>query len=357
MSRPLLARISPAALAHNLGVARRRAIDCRIMAVVKANAYGHGLLRVAAALIGADAFAVLEIEGAVRLREAGYEQDIVLLEGAFDPSELPLAARHRLSLIVHQEDQVAMLETASIRRKLRVFLKVNSGMNRLGFSLGEVRNALARLQNCTMVSEVVLMTHFADADDERGVAWQMERFGALAASRTLPVSMANSAALLRHPETRTGWVRPGLMLYGASPFADETAESLELQPAMTLESRIIAVQNLEPGDRVGYGGTFTATTAMHIGIVACGYADGYPRHAPTGTPILVDGRRTRTVGRVSMDTLCVDLAPVPGAGVGSSVILWGCGMPVEEVAGASGTISYELLCALAPRVRTEVAGG
>ena len=357
MTRPLLARIHPAALAHNLEVARRRAPGCPIMAVVKANAYGHGLLRAASALARADAFAVLEIEGAVRLREAGHDQDIVLLEGIFDASELSLVEQHRLALVVHQAEQVAILEGARIRHKLRVFLKVNSGMNRLGFALGEVRSVLARLQNCAAVSEVVLMTHFANADDERGVDWQLERFRSLDASRMLPLSLANSAALLRFPETRAGWVRPGLMLYGASPFADETAEALALLPAMTLESRIIAVQDLEPGARVGYGGTFTAQTAMRIGIVACGYADGYPRQAPTGTPILVDGRRTRTVGRVSMDTLYVDLTPVPGAGVGARVVPWGRGMPVEEVAAAAGTVSYVLLCGLAPRVRTEVADG
>jgi alanine racemase len=357
MSRPLLARIHAAALAHNLDGARRRAAGCRIMAVVKANAYGHGLLRAADAMKAADAFAVLEIEGAIRLRETGCGQDIVLLEGVFDASELALVDRHRLTLVVHQTEQLQMLETAGMRRRSRVFLKVNSGMNRLGFALGEVQSALARLQNCAAVSEVVLMTHFANADDERGVAWQLERFQSLSAGRGLPVSMANSAALLRFPETRAGWVRPGLMLYGASPFPDETAEALALQPAMTLESRVIAVQHLEPGDRVGYGGIFTAQTPMRIGIVACGYADGYPRQAPTGTPILVDGKRARTVGRVSMDTLYVDLSAVPGAGIGSRVVLWGRGMPVEEVATAAGTVSYVLLCGLAPRVRTEVADG
>lgn len=324
------------------------------MAVVKANAYGHGLLRAAAALAKADAFAVLEIEGALRLREAGHEQEIVLLEGVFEAAELPLASKHGLSLVVHHQEQVAMLEATRVRRKLRVFLKVNSGMNRLGFPLGEVRNALARLQGCAAVSEVVLMTHFANADDQRGIAWQLERFRTVASSRMLPVSMANSAALLRYPETRFGWVRPGLMLYGASPFADESGETLELQPAMTLQSEIIAVQDLRPGDRVGYGGIFTAEQAMRVGVVACGYADGYPRNAPTGTPILVDEKRTHTLGRVSMDTLCVDLAAVPAARVGTPVTLWGRGMPVEEVATSAGTIAYELLCALAPRVRTEV---
>jgi alanine racemase len=200
---------------------------------------------------------------------------------------------------------------------------------------------------------VVLMTHFANADDERGVAWQLERFRQIPSTRELPWSLANSAAMIRHPETRTGWVRPGIMLYGSSPFFDESAEALGLRPAMTLESEVIAVQTLQPGERVGYGGTFVADQAMRIGVVACGYADGYPRHAPTGTPIMVAGRRTRTIGRVSMDTLFADLSGLPGAGVGDRAVLWGDGLPVEDVAAAAGTVGYELLCALAPRVRIE----
>ena len=357
VSRPLRARIRPAALAHNLGVARRLARDCRVMAVVKANGYGHGLLRSIAALDRADAFAVLEIEGAVRLREAGCRHEIVLIEGLFDAAELPVAVEHGFALVVHHDEQVAMLEAAKILRKLRVFLKVNSGMNRLGFLPERVDNVLSRLDACSTVSDVLLMTHFANADDDLGVAWQLERFRQIPASRRLPWSVANSAALIRHAETRVGWVRPGIMLYGSSPFADETAEALGLQPAMTLESRIIAIQELQPGDRVGYGGTFTARAAMRIGVVACGYADGYPRHAPAGTPILIDGQRTRTLGRVCMDTLFADLTALPAAGVGATVVLWGEGLPVEDVATAAGTVGYELLCALAQRVRIEETRG
>jgi alanine racemase len=353
MSRPLRARIRPAALAHNLAVARRLAPGCRVMAVVKANGYGHGLLRSAVALGSADAFAAIEIEGAVRLREAGCRHEIVLIEGLFALDELPVAAAHGCALVVHHEEQLAMLEAATVPHRLRVFLKVNSGMNRLGFLPQHVEGVLARIEVCGAVSDVVLMTHFANADDALGVTWQLERFRAIAASRRLPWSLANSAALIRHPATRAGWVRPGIMLYGASPFTDETALALGLQPAMTLESRIIAVQDLDPGDRVGYGGTFTARERMRVGIVACGYADGYPRHAPTGTPILVDGRRTRTLGRVCMDALFTDLTALPGAGVGASVVLWGEGLPVEDVATAAGTVGYELLCALAQRVRIE----
>ncbi len=231
-----------------------------------------------------------------------------------------------------------------------MFLKLNTGMNRLGLTAAELRPALARLQASRNVGEITLMTHFACADDERGIAWQLERFEAATAGLDLPVSLANSAALLRYPHAARDWVRVGIMLYGASPFADESAAALGLEPAMTLESRLIATHTLAAGEAVGYGATFRAEGPMRIGVVACGYADGYPRHAATGTPVLVDGRRTRTLGRVSMDMLCVDLTDLPGAGIGSAVVLWGEGLPVEEVAAAAGTISYELLCALAPRV-------
>jgi len=194
------------------------------------------------------------------------------------------------------------------------------------------------------------MTHFANADDPRGIEWQLEVFRRAGAGLDLPVSTSNSAALLRYPDSAQGWSRPGIMLYGASPFAEQSAAELGLLPAMTLQSSIIAVQTIEPGDIVGYGGAFTAQRRTRIGVVACGYADGYPRHAPSGTPVLVDGLRTRTVGRVSMDMLCVDLTDLASAGIGAPVVLWGEGMPVEEVATAAGTVSYELLCALASRV-------
>ena len=353
MSRPLVARLRPGALSRNLKVVRRLSPGCRVMAVVKANGYGHGLLRAAAALEGADAFGVLEIEGAVRLREAGCPHEIVLLEGLFDRGELAIASEYRFDLVVHQEDQVAMLEGAQNHRALRVFLKVNTGMNRLGFLPERVEAMRTRLEACAVVSDLVLMTHFADADDELGVGWQLERFLSIPSSGQLPWSLANSAALIRHPATRVDWVRPGIMLYGSSPFADETARAHGLEPAMTLESRIIAVQHLKPGERVGYGGTFTADVPMRIGIVACGYADGYPRHATTGTPIRIAGRRTRTLGRVCMDTLFADVTAIPEADVGAAAVLWGDGLPVEEVAAAAGTVGYELLCALAQRVRLE----
>jgi alanine racemase len=223
-------------------------------------------------------------------------------------------------------------------------------MNRLGIRPDEASRLVERLRSSGNAGDIVLMTHFADAEGARGVAEQLARFDAGTRGMGLPRSLANSAALLRHPQTHGTWVRPGIMLYGCSPFADESAESLGLRPAMTLAAELIAVQRIAAGDRVGYGGTFCAERPMRIGIVACGYADGYPRHAPSGTPILVASRRTRTVGRVSMDMLMVDLEGIPEAGVGTPVTLWGDGLSCDEVAAAAGTVSYELLCAIAPRV-------
>ena len=298
----------------------------------------------------ADGFALLEIDAAVRLREAGYRQPILLLEGVFDTDELAVAAHSGFACALHAPEQVAMLAELPSNARLDVFVKLNTGMNRLGFAPGDYPGVLERLRRNPGVGAITLMTHFADADGERGVAWQMERLRQLPGWDAMPLTLANSAAILRHSETHAGWVRPGIMLYGCSPFPGETGEAAGLKPAMTLESRLIAVQELRPGDTTGYGEMFRAERAMRIGVVACGYADGYPRHAPNGTPVLVEGQRTGTVGRVSMDMLCVDLTPVPGAGLGSRVTLWGEGLPADEVATAAGTVSYELFCRLAARV-------
>jgi len=351
--RPISATISRQALRHNLEVAKRHADGACVWAVVKANAYGHGLLRVVTALEGADGYALLELDTAVQLRDSGVSRPLLLIEGFFSVDELHAFSEHALTAVVHDAEQVRMLETARSTRPVNVYLKINTGMNRLGFNSGDALSALGRLRACPGVGSIAVMTHFADADGPGGVAEQMQRLEATGIA-DLPRSLANSAALLRYPETRADWVRPGIMLYGCSPFADETAEAIGLKPAMTLKSRLIAVQTLRPGDRVGYGGTFTAGAPMRIGIVACGYADGYPRHAPgfddRNTPILVAGCRTRTLGRVSMDTLCADLSSIPEASVGTEVTLWGEGLSADEVAAASGTVSYELLCALAARV-------
>ncbi|TDI78271.1 MAG: alanine racemase [Betaproteobacteria bacterium] len=356
MSRPIRALIDLSALEHNLSVVRRHAPRLRVMAVIKANAYGHGLLRAAEALKSADGFAILELDAAIRLRESGYHQTILLIEGFFSTTELALLEQYQLCTVIHHSEQLEMLPAYRRPGGLDVFLKLNTGMNRLGFTSEQYPAALESLKTNSAVGQITLMTHFACADEPSGgreVAGQLQCFNAATAGWNLPRSLANSAAILRYPETHADWVRPGIMLYGASPFSDIAAGELDLCPAMTVSSRIIAVQNLRSGDGIGYGHIFRADRPMRVGIVAGGYADGYPRHAPIGTPVLVDGRRTRILGRVSMDMLHVDLSGIESAGVGSSVILWGKGMPVDEVAQSAGTISYELLCSLAPRIRIE----
>lgn len=349
MARPIQAHIDLSALENNLQVARR-ATSARIMSVIKADGYGHGLLQVAEALAATDGYALLDIQDAVRLREAGFRQPILLLEGFFSAEELPVLAEYDLTSVIHSAWQVALLDAYPAKKKLSVWLKVNSGMNRLGFAPQQVAQIMEQLRRHRAVRDITLMTHFANADEIRGVAEPLALFNDLAAAHRVARSLANSAALLRYPATHADWVRPGIMLYGASPFAEVSAQQLGLKPAMTLSSRIIATQELHLGDRVGYGALFRAEHNMRVGIVACGYADGYPRHASQGTPILVDGQRTTTLGRVSMDMLYVDLSAIPNADVGSRVVLWGVGLPIEEVADAAGTVSYELMCALSKRV-------
>jgi alanine racemase len=373
--RPISATLSLAALVGNLAVVRRHAPRSRAWAVVKADAYGHGLLRLLPALQQADGLALLELEMALALRQAGYAGPVLLLEGYFTPDELPVFAQSRFTAVVHCLDQVQMLERAKLASPVDVYVKFNTGMNRLGFSPQDAGAVLPRLSACANTGRMTLMTHFADADGVRGVVNAMDCVARLeqavaavttdtaGVQRIYGRSYANSAAILRFPDTHADWVRPGIMLYGCTPFGDEPvqpAEQFGLKPVMTLKSRIIAVQELRAGNRIGYGGSYTAPAAMRVGIVACGYADGYPRHAPgsteQGTPLLVNGRRTRTVGRVSMDMLYADLTAMPDAGVGSEVTLWGEGLSADEVAAAAGTVSYELLCALSRRVPVEVIG-
>ena len=357
MPRPIRARLDWSALRHNHRIARGRAGSARVWSVVKADAYGHGLLSAARALAGVtDGFAVVELEGAMALREAGIPHPILMLEGPYQADDLPLFAELELTPVLHALWQVNALAEARLPLRLPVYLKLNTGMNRLGFNTDEFIVALARLAATDCIASATLMTHFANADEACGIHEQLGRFRTMAGDRALPVSLANSAALLRFPEAVGDSVRPGIMLYGSSPFpAMQTAAALDLRPVMTLESELIAVRQLEPGDAVGYGSRFVAERAMRVGVVACGYADGYPRHAPTGTPINVAGRRTRTLGRVSMDKICVDLSGLPPAvGVGDTVTLWGgqgaMHVPADEVAAASGTVAYELFCALAARV-------
>ena len=359
-SRPLSARFSRAALVHNAQLARRlTAVGSQVLGVIKADAYGHGLLETALTLCDqVDGFAVLELDAARQLRQQGVVKPILMLESFHSPAELKEFAALSLSTVVHRLDQIDTLAQADLSTPLSVFLKLNTGMNRLGLSLSDARSAYERLRALPQVREVTVMTHFADADNSRGSAWQLERLRAAWPDvMTCQTSFANSAALLNGPADRNALgdvVRPGIMLYGASPWGGmvpgKTAVDLDLQPVMTLSSQLIAIQEIQAGDRVGYGGTFTAERPMRIGVVACGYADGYPRHATNLTPILVDGQRTTLTGRVSMDRLCCDVTNISTAQVGSDITLWGHGLPADEVADSAGTIAYELFCALAPRV-------
>ncbi len=359
MPRPIEALIHTDALAHNLARARAAAGEAKVWAVVKANAYGHGIARAYAGLQGADGFALLDLDEAQQVRTLGWRGPILLLEGCFEPRDLELCSRLDLWHVVHCEAQIDWLAAHKTQRAHQVFLKMNSGMNRLGFTPAAYRSAWMRLSGLTQVDAISHMTHFADADGACGIAAQLAVFDA--ATRELPGerSVCNSAATLRYAasgDVASDWVRPGIMVYGSSPdFPVHDAAHWSLQPAMTLRSRLLGAQTLAAGERVGYGSTFTADAPMRIGIVACGYADGYPRSAPTGTPVLVDGVRTQMVGRVSMDMVTVDLTPVPQAAPGSEVTLWGRGpndtvLSIDEVALPAGTVGYELMCALAPRV-------
>jgi alanine racemase len=362
--RPILVTIHPAALKHNFDRARRAALDARVWAVVKANAYGHGIERVFDALRGADGFALLDLAEAERVRALGWRGPVLLLEGAFDARDLELCSRLDLWHTVHCDAQIDWLAAHKTQAPHRVFLKLNSGMNRLGFAPGRFRAAWARLDALPQVGEISLMTHFSDADGERGIAHQLAVFDA--ATRDLPGerSIANSAATLRHAAAaRADWVRPGIALYGSAPdFPEHDAAHWQLRPGMTLSTKLIAVQTLKAGDTVGYGSSFAAAAPLRIGVAAVGYADGYPRHCDTGAPVLVDGIRTRTVGRVSMDMITIDLTPAPGAGLGSEVTLWGRAsggavLSIDEVARAAGTVGYELMCAVASRVPVTVDDG
>ena len=351
MARPLVAQINLAALAGNLARAREKAPRTQVLAVVKANAYGHGLARVLPALEEADGLALVELEAAVGLRESHYTRPILLLEGFFEERELPEIAHRRLAVVVHDELQIAMLERAVLSRPLEVFVKVNTGMNRLGVAPSTVAASCQRLSNSPAVAAIRLMMHFARADEDDAIQQPLAVFEAACRNLPYPRSLCNSAGIFRYADIGGDIVRAGIMLYGATPFPYDTAAMLGLQPVMTLRSEIIAIQTLAANDSVGYGGMYTASRAHRIGVVAGGYADGYPRHAPNGTPVLVCGRKARLAGRVSMDMITVDLTDIPEARVGSPVVLWGEGLPVDDVAAAASTVGYELLCGLTPRVR------
>jgi len=361
MPRPILATIHTAALRANLQALRLRAGDARVWAVVKANAYGHGIERVFDGLHAADGFALLDLAEAQRLRALDWRGPVLLLEGVFEARDLELCSRLGLWHTVHCEAQIDMLAAHKTHEPHRVFLKMNSGMNRLGLRPAQFRAAWARLDALPQVDEISLMTHFSDADGARGIAEQFAVFNAACGDLPGERCLCNSAALLRFgndAQVASDWVRAGIALYGSAPDFPANGD-WGLEPAMSLRTEIIGTQELQVGDSVGYGSTFVADKPMRIGVVACGYADGYPRHAPTGTPVLVSGVRSRIVGRISMDMLTVDLSGFPQAGIGTEVTLWGRSaggqlLGIDEVAASAGTVGYELMCALAARVPVSV---
>ncbi|QKJ87341.1 catabolic alanine racemase DadX [Paramixta manurensis] len=354
MSRPIVATLDCAALRQNLAISRQAAPNSRVWSVVKANAYGHGIERIWQSLSDTDGFALLGLEEAILLRERGWKKPILLLEGFFNSDELAIFDRYRLTTSVHSNWQIQALAKAKLSAPLDVYVKMNSGMNRLGFQPEQIHNVWQKLRALENVGEMTLMAHFAEAEKNSGVLEPMKRVEQAAEGLDCPRSLANSAATLWHPETHYDWVRPGIILYGASPSGQwQDIAGTGLKPVMTLRSEIIGIQNLKAGDGVGYGYRYHAHEEQRIGVVACGYADGYPRHAPTGTPVAVDGVVTQTLGAVSMDMIMVDLTPCPQAGIGSKVELWGNQVKIDDVASAAGTVGYELMCALAPRVPVE----
>ena len=346
--RPARALIDLQALRHNYQLARE-VTGAKALAVIKADAYGHGAVRCAQALEAeADGFAVACIEEALELRAAGIGAPILLLEGFFEADELPLIVEHDFWCVVHSLWQLDAIEQARLAKPIHVWLKLDSGMHRVGLHPNDYKAAYQRLQASANVAKIVLMSHFARADEldcTRSVE-QVAVFLGARADLTAEISLRNSPAVLGWPRVPSDWVRPGLMLYGASPFEEPQATASRLQPVMTLESKVICVRELPAGEPVGYGAKFITQKPMRIGVVAMGYADGYPRQAPTGTPVLVDSVRSQLLGRVSMDMLCIDLTDVPQAGLGSTVELWGKNILASEVASAADTIPYQIFCNL-----------
>jgi len=350
MTRPTTATINTGAFVANYQHARSLAPGARALAVVKANAYGHGAVALARALRSeADAFGVACTEEAMELRESGITEPVVLMEGAFEPAEIANAALHGFMLSVHSHEQLDWVLAARPARPLTVWLKIDTGMHRLGFAPAAAAAAYRQLAASPNVDGIVLMSHLACADEPDNPATdrQLARFAAATTGLDAPVSLANSAALMGRPETRGDWVRPGIMLYGSSPFGHRDPQ---LRPVMVLESQLIAIHELATGDAIGYGGRFTCDGPTRVGVVAIGYGDGYPRHAPDGTPVAVNGRRTRLIGRVSMDMLTVDLTDQPEAQLGDRVQLWGDLVSACEVAGPSDTITYQLFTGVTRRV-------
>lgn len=364
MPRPITAIIHQDALQHNLEIAHKHMPNSKVFAVVKANAYGHGIERVYHAFHAADGFAFIDLDEGKRLRALGCNRQLLLLEGVFSFDDLYVCQKYQISFAIHSEHQIQWLEQFSQQHpeaKFDVFLKMNSGMNRLGFTPEEYSQVWHRISQITIIQSITHMTHFSDADGERfgqdGITYQHEIFESITQKLEGKTSISNSAAILRHSKhLQSDYVRSGIMLYGSSPdYPTHNIQDWNLKPTMSLRSEIIAIQNIKAGDSVGYGSNFVAEYDMKIGVVACGYADGYQRISSTGTPVLVDSIRTQTIGRVSMDMLVVDLTSIKNAQIGSEVVLWGCSsqgavLSIDEVARTSGTVGYELMCAVTARV-------
>jgi alanine racemase len=352
VTRPAWASLSTPALRHNLERVRHYAPRARVMAVVKADGYGHGLTWVANALEAADAFAVASVEEGAALRAAGVQRPICVLGGFYEEAELTELVRHRLEPVIHSPEQIETLERARGIEDLEIWLKLDSGMHRVGFAPEAAAPAAQRLRACGAVARLRWMSHLANADDpaDGKTAEQIRLFRAQSESAGTERSLANSAGVVAWPDSHFEWVRPGIMLYGASPLLDRRAADLGLRPVMTLQSRIIAVHRRRRGEAIGYGGDYVCPEDMPVGVVAIGYGDGYPRHARPGTPLLVEGVRVPLIGRVSMDMVTVDLRPRPATRVGAAAVLWGEDLPVDEIARHAGTISYELLCGVSARV-------
>jgi alanine racemase len=352
MSRPAKVVISLSALRHNFSRIRTLAPDSRIMAIVKADAYGHGIAHIAQSLEDADAFGVACLEEARELRQADIKQRINLLEGPYAEEELNEISKLELDIVAHDISQVEMLEQSQLSKPIDVWLKIDTGMHRLGFLPELVNDVISRLQQTKNVKDIRLMTHLASANnrDNPMTLEQIQCFNQIAENQNVEKTIANSAAIMAFPDAHVDWVRPGIMLYGVSPFSDNQGPQQGLKPVMTLQSRLITVKQLNAGEPVGYGATWRCPEDMLVGVVAAGYGDGYPRHAKSGTPVLVNGKRAELIGRASMDMLTVDLRSQSQAKTGDPVVLWGEGLPVEEIANHADTIPYEVLCAVHKRL-------
>lgn len=361
MTRPIYASIDVNALQHNFNQVKRLSPESRIMAIVKADAYGHGLLLCCHALKEADSFGLLDLGDAITLRKGGFSHPICLLEGFFSGDEIPLIVENNFEPVIHSDWQLDILDNTPQEIGLAVWLKIDTGMHRLGFVPEQFKSVLKRLSAMKCIRRVSVMSHLSDADllKKPKTAHQLKEFLTITEEASgIDRSIANSAAILAHPDCHLDWVRPGIMLYGSSPFVDLSASNLNLRPVMSLRSEIISIKDCQKDDTVGYGSSWHCQQDMKVGVVACGYGDGYPRHAPSGTPVMVAGKLTQLIGRVSMDMITVDLRGIDSATTGSSVELWGREVAVDTVAERAGTISYELLCGVTERVkRQEVIHG